>query len=43
MIKNDKYEELALLYDLFSKVPDAFNIFKSHLSDYIVKEGNKLV
>lgn len=26
MIKNEKYDEIALMHDLFSKVPDAFTV-----------------
>jgi len=43
MIKNDKYDEIGLMYDMFSKVGDAFTLMKGHLSQYIVSEGNKLV
>lgn len=32
MIKNEKYEEIALMYDLFSKVSDAFTIMGKHLA-----------
>jgi cullin 3 len=43
MIKNEKYDEIALMHDLFSKVPDAFTILGKNLAAYIVNEGNKLV
>lgn len=43
MIKNEKYDEIALMHDLFSKVPDAFTILAKNLAAYIVTEGNKLV
>lgn len=43
MIKNEKYDEIALMYDLFSKVPDAFTILSKNLASYIVNEGNKLI
>ena len=43
MIKNEKFEEISLMHDLFSRVADAFNILAKHLAQYIVNEGNKLV
>ena len=43
MIRNDKFEEIYLMYELFSKVTPAFNQLKIHLSNFIVNEGNKLV
>ena len=43
MIKNDKYDEISLMHELFFKVQDSFNQMKLHLSNYIVNEGNKLV
>lgn len=43
MIKNEKYDEIALMYDLFSRVTEAFNILGKHLALYIVTEGNKLI
>ena len=43
MIKNEKYEELALLYELFSKIQDAFSLLTKHLSMYIIGEGQKLM
>ena len=39
MIKNEKYDELGLMYELFSKVSDAFQTLTKHLSAYIVNEG----
>lgn len=39
MIRNEKYDELALMYELFSKVQDAFASLTKHLSAYIVAEG----
>jgi hypothetical protein len=32
MIKNEKYEEISLMHDLFSKVSDAFNILGKNLA-----------
>jgi hypothetical protein len=32
MIKNDKYDEIGLMYEMFSKVPDAFNLLKVQLA-----------
>ncbi len=43
MIRYDKFEEVALMYDMFSKVTGAFALLKSHLAAFIVAEGNKLV
>jgi len=43
MIKNEKYSEIELMHNLFSKVPDAFMILSKHLANYIINEGNKLV
>jgi len=43
MIKYDKYDDLGLMYEMFSKVQDAFNLLKTHLTAYIIEEGNKLV
>jgi hypothetical protein len=45
MIKNDKFEEINLMYELFSKDKSkpAFNQLKLHLSNFIITEGNKLV
>ncbi len=43
MIKNEKYNEIQLMHELFSKVPDAFTVLSKHLAAYIVNEGNKLV
>jgi hypothetical protein len=43
MIRNEKYEEIALMFDLFSKVPDAFNILGKNLAQFIISEGSKLV
>jgi hypothetical protein len=43
MMKNNKYEEIGLTYEMFLKVPDALSLLKYHLSNFIVIEGNKLV
>lgn len=43
MIRNEKYSEIALMHDLFSKVPEAYSIMTKHLAQYIINEGNKLV
>jgi hypothetical protein len=39
MIKNEKYDEIALMYELFSKVPESFQALSKNLSNYIVAEG----
>ena len=43
MIRNEKYDEVGLMYELFSKVPEAFSALNKHLSNYIVTEGAKLM
>jgi len=43
MIKNDKINELSLLFNMFSLSPSAFSKLRNHFSDYIVDEGKKLV
>lgn len=42
MIKNEKYDEIALMFELFSKVPEAFSALSKSLSAYITTEGSKL-
>jgi cullin 3 len=43
MIKNQKYEEIRLMHELFSKVPEAHSILTKTLHSYITSEGSKLV
>lgn len=43
MIKNEKYDEIALMYELFSKVPESFQALSKNLSNYIVAEGQRLI
>lgn len=43
MIKNKKYNEIALMFELFSKVEDANNQLKKNLQKLIIDEGNKLI
>lgn len=43
MIKNEKYDEIRLMHELFSKVPEAYNVLKQALHSYIFAEGSKLV
>jgi cullin 3 len=43
MIRNEKYEEIHLMYELFQRVPEAFGALSKHLSGYIVGEGQKLI
>jgi cullin 3 len=43
MIKNEKYEEIHLMYELFQRVADAFSLLSKQLSTYIVSEGQKLI
>lgn len=34
---------MTLLYEMFSKMPETLTLLKTHLSQYIVEEGEKLV
>jgi cullin 3 len=43
MIRNEKYEEIGLMFELFSKVPEAFASLTKQLSAYIISEGTKLI
>lgn len=43
MIRNNKFDEIGLMFDMFSRVLDALELLKKHLTNYIVTEGNKLV
>lgn len=43
MIRNERYEEIHLMYELFQRVPDAFTALSKHLSAYIIGEGQKLI
>jgi len=43
MIKNNKMQDLQLLYSLFIRRPKAFELLRKKLSDFIVEEGTKLV
>lgn len=43
MISNNKIEDLGLLYLMFSKRPESFELLKKNLIEYIVSEGNKQV
>ena len=43
MIKQEKYEELKLMFSLFKRCPAALDLFKKHLKEYIIEEGLKLV
>jgi cullin 3 len=42
MIRNEKYHELALLYELFSRVPETLQALSKHLAAYVEAEGGKL-
>ena len=35
MIKNDKFDEIALMFELFSKVPEALTALSKNISNYI--------
>ena len=43
MIKNDKIGELQIVYSMFSRRNDSFEILRKQLSAYINDEGTKLV
>jgi len=43
MIRNNKITDITLLYTIFSRRPNSFELLKRSLSDYIVLEGFKLV
>ena len=43
MIKNDKINDLQLLYSMFSLTPTAFTHLRKKFSEYIIEEGKKLV
>ena len=43
MIKNGKLAELAVLYNMFQRRHDSFELLKKYMSHHIVEEGNKLV
>ena len=36
-------DELALVYNMFSRRPASFDLLRKHLAEFIVNEGNKLV
>jgi hypothetical protein len=43
MIRNNNMDEIALVYNMFSRRPASFDLLRKHLADFIVNEGNKLV
>ena len=43
MIRNGRTDELALLYNMFSRRDASFELLRSHIRDYIANEGSKLV
>ena len=43
MIKNDRLGELQIVYSMFSRRNDSFEILRKQLSAYINDEGTKLV
>ena len=43
MIRNNKMDELALVYNMFSRRPASFELLRKHLAEFIINEGNKLV
>lgn len=43
MILNNKIDDLGMLYNMFSKRAESFELLRKHLTEHIVEEGNKLV
>jgi len=43
MIKQEKYQDIKLMFSLFKRCPTALDLLKSELKVYIVAEGQKLV
>jgi hypothetical protein len=43
MIKNNRMQDLQLLYSLFIRRPRSFELLRKRLSDFIVEEGTRLV
>lgn len=43
MIKNNRMQELQLLYSIFIRRPKSFEILRKRLSDFIIEEGTRLV
>ena len=43
MIRNDRVNELTVLYNMFQRRPESFEMLRKHLSQHIVDEGSKLV
>ena len=43
MIRNNKIEDLALLYNMFARREASFELLRNHIRDYIADEGSKLV
>ena len=43
MINNNKISEISVLYNMFQRRVDSFELLKKALSQYIMEEGNKLV
>ena len=43
MIKQEKFQDIKLMFSLFKRCPTALDLLKSELKVYIVAEGQKLV
>jgi|DEB0MinimDraft_12_1074336.scaffolds.fasta_scaffold23271_5 hypothetical protein len=43
MIKQEKFDEIKLMFGLFKRCSNALDAFKKHLKAYIIEEGLKLV
>ena len=43
MIRNNNMDELAMVYNMFSRRPQSFELLRKHIAEFIVNEGNKLV
>lgn len=43
LINHEKYEDIALLYDLFKRVPKSFELLRQQLQEFIIKQGTALI
>ena len=43
MLREEKFNEMKLMYSLFKRCPQALSEMKSELKNYIINEGGKLV
>ena len=43
MIKQEKFQDIKLMFSLFKRCPNALDLLKQELKNYIITEGQKLV